>query len=214
MAAQFRIYSDGGGELASSAASACIVEKVSSGERRYFLAYLGPGTNNEAELFAGLLGFIFFKGKNIEKRISLIWQSDSQYVLKSAKEYILKWQCNGWKTANKDDVKNQGFWKTYLKLTKNVDVAIEHVPGHSGHPENEACDEAATWARKNADSELANANEGRVFEVASAKWMLFDGREVIAALRELFVDEAVVECFCEKLSAFANKVPAQKANSS
>lgn len=212
MAAQFRIYSDGGGELASSAASACIVEKVSTGERRHFLAFLGPGTNNEAELFAGFLGFIFFQGKKFKKPISLIWQSDSQYVLKSAKEYILKWQGNGWKTANKDDVKNQGFWKMYLKLTKNVDVAIEHVPGHSGHPENEACDEAATWARNNALRELASAGEGKVFEIAGAKWMLLDAREVIVSLRELFVDEAVLERFCQKLSELADKTPPARGN--
>lgn len=210
MSAQLKIYSDGGGEKESTAASACIVEKLSTGERRYFLAFLGPGTNNEAEIFAGLLGFMFLSGKNIKKHLSLVWQSDSQYVLKSANEYILNWQKNGWKTANRKAVKNQGLWRSYLALSKNIDVKIEHVPGHSGFPENEACDEAATWARYNAESELSLGAEGDLIEIGGAEWILLDARGVMESLRNEIFSESLLDSFSQKLSKFVSNRPASK----
>ena len=104
------LYSDGGGERGSSAAGACVLAFPGAEREVRMVAYLGPGTNNEAEITAGLLGYSLLSvqtgdlGTHPRK---VRWVCDSQYVLKSATEYILRWETNGWRTADKKPVKTR-----------------------------------------------------------------------------------------------------------
>ena len=157
---------------------------------RGLIAFLGPGTNNEAEITAGLLGFAYLAclAEQGESYRDLIWVCDSEYVLKSATAYIHGWQKNGWRTAAKKPVKNQGLWQAYLTLSKGVNVEPQHVRGHTGHPENEACDSAATWARDYAAEVLASEQSGVIVEpgsyAAEFEWHLIDARAFIKAMRK------------------------------
>lgn len=179
----FIIFSDGGGEKNSSAASACIIENVKELKRVNLVAFLGPGTNNEGEILASLLGlsYIFNQTKGDES-IKLV--ADSEYFLKSATAYIHTWIKNGWKTASKSKVKNLGLWMAYVELRKKYSIEPEHVRGHSGHPENEKCDSASTWVRFNAekifDESQSNAIE---VEIGGEAWTLFDFRTFIDKFR-------------------------------
>ncbi|MCB0323763.1 MAG: ribonuclease HI [Bdellovibrionales bacterium] len=176
------IFSDGGGERGSAAAGACIVED-DAGRRANLVLFLGPGTNNEAEIAAGLLGFSFLRAASVTTD-AVHWISDSEYVLKSATEYIHGWQRNGWQTAAKKPVKNQGLWQSYLVLARGYRITPEHVRGHTGHPENEACDSAATWAQLHGREELGGASHRWVSVGGSSEsWLLVDGRGFIGALR-------------------------------
>ncbi len=181
------LYSDGGGERSASAAGACIVENPSSGRRRQFVVYLGGATNNEAEICGALLGYSFLAllGKSKGPMRSVRWICDSEYVLKSATGYITTWQRNGWKTAGKEPVKNQGLWRCYLTLSAGMEIVPEHVRGHSGHLENEACDMASTWAQINGETILSEEGDGaRAHLGGEDEWVVFDGREFLARLRE------------------------------
>ncbi len=183
----YTLFSDGGSSGAV-AAGACIVDGHLSGKRLGALVYLGEATNNEAEISASLLGFSLLRIA-AEKRgtatpLSIHWVSDSEYTLKSAKDYIHNWLRNGWRTASKDPVKNQGLWRAYLFLTKGFKISTQHVRGHTGHPENELCDEAANWAKDFGDDALHSGST--VIEipgVALESWFLVDGRPFVEALR-------------------------------
>ena len=114
------IYSDGGGTKLSAAAGACIIEDKLNNNRVNLVAYLGVATNNEAEIFAGLLGFCFLYALNDKTSDELVWVSDSEYALKSATEYIKNWQTNNWKTASRTTVKNLALWKTFLRYSEGI----------------------------------------------------------------------------------------------
>ena len=194
MSDSFVLYSDGGGEKSSSAAGACVIQTPSN--RLHLMVFLGAATNNEAEICAGLLGFSALQllAPNNSK-VPVRWVCDSEYTLKSATQYIYGWQKNGWKTAAKKPVKNQGLWRAYLLLSRPFKVDPTHVYGHTGHAENEACDTAATWARNHAFSYLAQEGDGvSVFSVGDGEeWLLFDGREFLAELRESGTEDVTGE---------------------
>jgi ribonuclease HI len=187
-AGSFVLYSDGGGRTGGTAAGACILEQASSGKREHLAVYLGKATNNEAEISAGLLGFSYLKFAALCGRpvSSVRWVCDSEYVLKGATEYIFSWQKNGWKTSAKEPVKNQGLWGVYLRLSENLKISPEHVRGHTGHSENELCDEAVGWARTDGIEILSERGEGRYpMQGEKVKWLLLDGQEFLSELRKV-----------------------------
>ena len=65
--------------------------------------------------------------------------SDSEYVVNAIEKGWLKsWEQKGWKK-----VKNVDLWKRFLDVYKKHHVRFKWIKGHSGHPENERCDELA-----------------------------------------------------------------------
>jgi ribonuclease HI len=83
--------------------------------------------------------------------------SDSQYCVKGASEWVYGWQKNGWKTAQKQPVKNQSLWEEIIKLTKIVGCGFQWVKGHSGDPGNELADQ---WAVAGRLSVYAKSGQG------------------------------------------------------
>ena len=71
--------------------------------------------------------------------------SDSQYVVNAFnKHWIDGWKKRGWKTANKQPVKNRDLWERLLAAKSKHKVEFIWVKGHAGHELNERCDELAT----------------------------------------------------------------------
>ena len=68
--------------------------------------------------------------------------TDSEYVLKGITAWINRWKSNGWKTADKNPVKNQDLWRV-LDRYNNAGIRWIHVAGHRGDLLNEACDRLA-----------------------------------------------------------------------
>jgi ribonuclease HI len=58
-------------------------------------------------------------------------------------QWIHNWRKNNWKTANKQPVKNVDLWQRLTQALSTHDIEWRWVKGHSGHPENERCDELA-----------------------------------------------------------------------
>lgn len=96
-------------------------------------------TNNQMELTA-VIKALEFVG-DTDRDIS-VW-TDSQYVKNGMTEWIINWKKNGWKNAQKKDVKNKDLWIQLDKLTSNKNVSWHWIKGHNGHPENERVDELA-----------------------------------------------------------------------
>lgn len=176
------LASDGGAQSGRGAAAAALVD-IPGGERHCVAVYLGKATNNEAEIFGALIGFSMLRQLAPEgTRSRVTWLCDSEYVLKSATGYIWNWQRNGWRTAGKDPVKNQGLWRAYLKISEGFEITPEHVRGHTGHPENELCDLACNELIIKAEELFEHASEDRL-DIDDTVWAVFDCRAELAALR-------------------------------
>ena len=83
-------------------------------------------TNNQMELLAPI------KALNkipIGSKIQIF--TDSKYVKSGITEWIHNWKKNGWKTANKQSVKNKELWIELDLLTQKFEIKWSWVKGHS-----------------------------------------------------------------------------------
>lgn len=95
-------------------------------------------TNNRMELLAVIEALQSLR-ESVEARI----YTDSQYVQKGISVWIHSWKRRGWKTANKEPVKNEDLWRRLDALAANHTLQWCWVRGHAGHPDNERVDALA-----------------------------------------------------------------------
>lgn len=101
-------------------------------------------TNNQMELTAVVRGLQALKRAC---RIELF--TDSVYVGKGISEWMPKWKQQGWRRREQGKFKpvmNLELWQQLDELLARHQVRYTRVAGHSGHPENERCDELAVAA--------------------------------------------------------------------
>ena len=101
-------------------------------------------TNNRMELIGAIFGMKNAKKLGGEK---LLLVSDSKYVLEGIRSWLDGWKKRGWKKADKKEPENLDLWKE-IDILKSSFVKLEckWVKGHTGHPQNERCDELANKA--------------------------------------------------------------------
>lgn len=101
-----------------------------------------PGTtNNQMELLAVITGLTDLTKPS---RVEVI--TDSTYVAKGSQEWLPNWKRNGWKRKDGKKlvpIKNLELWQQLDEQLARHEVRFTLVKGHSGHPENERCDELA-----------------------------------------------------------------------
>ncbi len=101
-------------------------------------------TNNRMELMAVIQGLEMLKRPS---QVELF--TDSVYVGKGLSEWLPKWKANGWRRREKGrwaEVKNEDLWRRLDELAQMHRIKYTRVAGHSGHPENDRCDELAVAA--------------------------------------------------------------------
>ncbi len=101
-------------------------------------------TNNQMELGGVINGLSALKSRS---RVEVI--TDSTYVAKGAQEWMPNWKKNNWQRREGKKfkpVKNVEQWQQLDELLAKHIVRFTIVKGHSGHPENERCDELAVAA--------------------------------------------------------------------
>ena len=131
------IYTDGAcaGNPGPGGYAAIIIGEDTRKEVRGFKA---DTTNNRMELIAVIEGL-----KAISKGSKIKIFSDSNYVIKGITQWVNNWKKNGWKTSNKNDVKNKKLWIELDNLAKEYDVEFLKVKGHAGNEYNEKADALA-----------------------------------------------------------------------
>ena len=92
-------------------------------------------TNNRMEMTAVIEALRALK-EPVRARV----HTDSQYVQKGISEWIHGWKRRGWKTANKEPVKNEDLWRELDRLAAQHEIEWIWVRGHAGHVENERAD--------------------------------------------------------------------------
>ena len=69
--------------------------------------------------------------KKIPKGSEVQIFTDSKYVKSGITEWINNWKKNGWKTANKQKVKNKDLWVELDLLSSQFDIKWSWVKAHS-----------------------------------------------------------------------------------
>lgn len=95
-------------------------------------------TNNRMELTA-VIRALAVLNRSVQVRV----HTDSQYVQKGISEWIHGWKKRGWKTADKQPVKNEDLWRALDEQSARHQIEWLWVKGHAGHPENERADALA-----------------------------------------------------------------------
>jgi ribonuclease HI len=98
-------------------------------------------TNNRMELMAAIQALEALK-RPCQVRLT----TDSQYLRQGTIYWIPNWKQRGWKTANRQPVKNIDLWQRLDQAATRHQVEWFWVRGHGGHPENERADALARKA--------------------------------------------------------------------
>lgn len=101
-------------------------------------------TNNRMELQAVIEGLT-----RLKQVADVKLYTDSVYVGKGMSEWMPGWKRNGWKRKERNklvEIKNVELWQALDALVNKHNVEYHRVAGHSGHPENERCDQLAVEA--------------------------------------------------------------------
>ncbi|AEJ18596.1 ribonuclease HI [Gracilinema caldarium] len=97
-------------------------------------------TNNRMELSAAVEALEAVLVDPSLRTVAITLYTDSQYVQKGITSWIHGWKRNGWKTSNKEPVKNQDLWQKLDQLANTLQVEWRWVKGHAGHEYNERVD--------------------------------------------------------------------------
>lgn len=109
-------------------------------------------TNNRMELTA-LLGVLEQIDNYLPGQFEFTIYTDSAYIERTFNEgWYRNWMRNGWRTADKQEVKNQDLWTRiialYIKLTTKYPLTIAKVKAHEDNKWNNYADLLAVKARQ------------------------------------------------------------------
>ena len=114
------------------------------GVRKEMSGAEGLTTNNRMELTAMIRALSALK-----EDCEVTLYSDSAYCVDAFnKGWIASWKANGWRTADKSEVKNPDLWQELLALAERHKVTFVKVKGHSDNEHNNRCDALARAAIK------------------------------------------------------------------
>jgi len=116
-------------------------------------------TNNRMEINAAIEALTALK-----EPCEVDFFTDSEYVKNGVTKWISQWKKNGWKTKERKPVKNADLWRKLDVASTTHLIHWNWLKGHSGHVENERCDQLANAAigeikAKHAPAELKVALE-------------------------------------------------------
>lgn len=101
-------------------------------------------TNNRMEMMAVIQGL-----EKLKRACRVELMTDSSYVANGLSKWMAGWKKNGWKRRQGQalkPLKNADLWQRLDELASQHAITPVHVKGHSGHPENERCDQLAVAA--------------------------------------------------------------------
>lgn len=101
-------------------------------------------TNNKMELL-GIIKGLEYAIKEDAKRVLVV--TDSKYAINGMESWMAGWKARGWKKADKKTPENVEMWQILDRYKDKFSLLnFEWVKGHSGHPQNELCDQLANKA--------------------------------------------------------------------
>ena len=120
-----KIYTDGSClENPGNGGWAAII--IDDGKKNQIKGSKKNTTNNQMELLAPIEAL-----KKIPKGSKIEIFTDSKYVKSGITEWIHNWKKNGWKTADKQPVKNKELWEELDLLANKFEISWNWVKAHS-----------------------------------------------------------------------------------
>ena len=150
-------FSPGG---AASIVEMCSVEGV---ERRDMHISAPDSTNNRMALSGAIATFALLCQEH--ERLTVVYVSDSQYLIKGMNEWVPTWRARGWKRKG-GTIENLNLWKKLVQVTERHRTVWRWVRGHSGHPKNEYVNDLAMKAA--ADQTFSEGLEKSLFD----QWLI------------------------------------------
>lgn len=80
-----------------------------------------------------------------EGRFSVLFTTDSRYIVDGMTSWVFGWARNGWKRKT-GAIENLHLWKDAIAATNGHEYQWQWVKGHAGHPQNEYANDLATAA--------------------------------------------------------------------
>jgi len=111
------------------------------GRRRELSGFDPATTNNRMELEAAIAAL-----ETLKRPMTVELWTDSNYLRQGITEWLPRWKANGWRTADKQPVKNQDLWQRLERALAGHRIDWHWVKGHSGNPDNERADALARAA--------------------------------------------------------------------
>ena len=146
-AAEVQLFSDGAcSGNPGPGGWGCILRHRASGTEKELSGGAANSTNNQMEMMAVISGL-----ESLTRATAVEVITDSKYVADGCTSWMPNWKKNGWKRkdgARWVPVKNVELWQRLDGLLTKHRVRFTVVKGHSGHPENERCDELAVAAAR------------------------------------------------------------------
>jgi ribonuclease HI len=104
-------------------------------------------TNNRMELMAPIRAL-----ETLTRPSTVNVYTDSTYVRNGVTSWLPRWKGNGWRTSNREPVKNADLWRRLDEAMAPHQVEWHWVKGHAGHPENERADRLAVKGAQEAQN--------------------------------------------------------------
>jgi ribonuclease HI len=98
-------------------------------------------TNNRMEVLAAIEALA-----TLDRACTVRLTTDSEYLRQGITAWLAKWKANGWRTSQRQPVKNRDLWERLDLVSARHRIEWRWVKGHSGHLENERVDRAANDA--------------------------------------------------------------------
>ncbi|QIK37610.1 ribonuclease HI [Caldichromatium japonicum] len=95
-------------------------------------------TNNRMELMAVIMAL-----ESLKRPVCIRIATDSRYVQQGVTAWLPRWKRNGWRTADRQPVKNRDLWERLDHHCARHQIEWHWVRGHAGHPDNERADRLA-----------------------------------------------------------------------
>lgn len=111
-------------------------------ERRDLWISAPSTTNNRMAIESAIVSLGALKGRR-----SVIFVSDSQYLVKGASEWMPAWKRRGWRRKG-GPIENLELWQRLDGIAARHRIAWRWVKGHAGDPRNEYVDELAQRAAR------------------------------------------------------------------
>ena len=125
---------------------------------RFDLSLASPDTTNNRMALSGAIATFALLSRK-ERRLSVGYVSDSEYLVKGMREWVPGWRARGWMRKG-GEIENLELWQALVKVAEAHDVRWLWVRGHAGDPKNEYADWLAVRAaREQITSEGAVPSE-------------------------------------------------------
>ena len=114
--------------------------------RRDFWVSEPSTTNNRMALRSAIEAFAALSAKG--RRFSVLFTSDSRYLVDGMRDWVHGWARRGWRKADNKPVENVELWQQAIAAVAGGghEVQWNWVRGHVGHPQNEYANHLATHA--------------------------------------------------------------------